>query len=133
MNYHFILSAAGGILAILLFIPMFVRVVRECGTGQSFTSWLLWGVLDSILIGSLIEQHGNFWIVVGFALGDLAIAGALAYQKRFGWGRCETVVLGLVIVCVIGWKISGPRAATIFSVAAVIIAGIPGFLVLKQN
>lgn len=133
MNYHVILSTAGGMLALLLFVPMLARVVREQGLGQSFASWLLWGALDSILIASLIEQRGNFWIVAGFALGDLAVAGVLAYQRRFAWGKFESMVLALVVLCMIGWKVSGPRAATVFSIAAVVIAGVPGFLSLKRN
>jgi hypothetical protein len=89
--------------------------------------------LDVILVASLIEQRGNFWIVVGFATGDLLIAGALAWQRRFNWSGFETMILGLVIGCMIGWKTAGPRAATVFSIVAVCIAGIPGFLSLKRN
>jgi hypothetical protein len=133
MTYHSILGAAGGTLAVLLFIPLLVRVVREKGAGQSFASWLLWGALDGILIVSLIEQHGNFWIVVGFAVGDLLVAGVLGWQRRFNWTRFETMILCLVVVCVIGWKTAGPRVATVFSVIAVCVAGIPGFLLLKRN
>jgi hypothetical protein len=133
MTYHDLLSTAGGIFAMLMFVPMFIRILRESGEGQSFASWLLWGVLDVILIVSLIEQHGNFWFVIGFAVGDLAIAGLLASQRRFNWGGFETIILALVILCVIGWKTAGPRAATIFSIAGVCVAGVPGFLTLKRN
>lgn len=133
MTYHDLLSTAGGIFAVLMFVPMFVRILRESGAGQSFASWLLWGVLDLILIISLIEQDGNFWFVIGFAVGDLAIAGLLAWQRRFNWGGFETMILSLVILCIIGWKTAGPRAATLFSIAGVCIAGVPGFISLKRN
>jgi hypothetical protein len=133
MNHHEILSAAGGLLALVMFIPMFRQVLREHGAGQSFASWFLWGSLDGLLIVSLNAQGGNFWIVVGFALGDLLIAATLAWQRRFNWAWFETLILILVIVCVIGWKLAGPRTATIFSIVAVCIAGIPGFLSLKRT
>lgn len=133
MNYHHILSAVGGLLALLMFIPMFRQVLRENGDGQSFASWLLWGSLDGILIATLIEQGGNFWIVVGFTLGDLLIAGTLAWQRKFNWGRFETMTLLLVVICVVGWKLAGPRTATVFSILAVCVAGVPGFLTLKRN
>jgi hypothetical protein len=133
MNYHNVLSTAGGALAVLLFIPMFIRVVREKGAGQSFATWLLWAALDGILILSLIEQRGNFWIVVGFAAGDMLIASALAWQRRFNWSWFETLVLLLVGACVFGWQTAGPRAGMIFSVVAVCLAGVPGFLSLKRN
>ncbi len=132
MKYQ-ILSTAGGLLALVMFIPMFRQVLREQGAGQSFASWLLWGSLDGILIATLIEQGGNFWIVVGFALGDLLIAGTLAWLRRFNWGKFETMILLLVIACVVGWRLAGPRAATVFSIVAVCVAGVPGFLSLKKN
>ena len=68
----------------LLFIPMFMRVVRERGADQSFATWFLWAVLDGILVGSLIEQHGNFWVVLGFAVGDLDRAHS-GLRKRAAW------------------------------------------------
>jgi hypothetical protein len=71
--------------------------------------------------------------VAGFAIGDFAVAGVLAYQRRFVWGKFETMVLALVVLCMIGWKVSGPQAATVYSIAAVVIGGIPGFLSLKRN
>lgn len=133
MTYHDLLSTAGAIFALLMFVPMFLRVQRDGGVGQSMASWLLWGLLDTILIVSLIEQHGNFWIVVGFAIGDFLIAGALAFQKRFAWGKFESVVLFLVVMCMVGWQISGPRLATVFAIVAVCIAGVPGFVSLKKS
>ncbi|HLP75306.1 MAG TPA: hypothetical protein VK327_00170 [Candidatus Paceibacterota bacterium] len=133
MNHHEILSTAGGLLALVMFIPMFQQVVREKGAGHSFATWLLWGFLDLILIASLIEQHGNFWIVAGFATGDLALSVLLASQRRFNWGTFETMILALVILCVIGWKTAGPRAATMFSIVAVCVAGVPGYLSLKRS
>jgi hypothetical protein len=133
MNHHAVFSLMGGILAMLMFIPLFLRTRREGGVGQSFASWLLWGLLDLILIFSLLEQQGNFWIIAGFAIGDFSLALLLAAQRRFNWTRFETGILVLVTVCVIGWQTGGAKAGTIFSIAAVCVAGIPGFLALKRN
>jgi hypothetical protein len=133
MTFHEFLSTAGGILAMLMFVPLFMRILRESGGGQSFASWMLWGVLDAILVVSLIEQRGNFWFVAGFAIGDLAIAALLAYQRRFTWGWFENLILAMVAICVIGWKMAGSQAAMIFSIIAVCVAGVPGFISLKRK
>lgn len=133
MTLQTILSTGGGVFALCMFWPLLRQVIREKGVGQSFASWFLWGGLDLVLIATLVQQGGNFWIVAGFALGDLIVASVLAFQRRFNWGWFETMILCLVVICVFGWKASGPRTGTVFSIGAVIIAGVPGFLTLKRN
>ena len=71
MTLQTILSTGGGVLALCMFWPLLRQVIREKGVGQSFASWFLWGGLDLVLIATLVQQGGNFWIVAGFALGDL--------------------------------------------------------------
>lgn len=132
MTHHDVLSFAGGLFALLMFIPLFIQVCRE-HLGQSFASWFLWGALDAILVATLLEQGGNYWIVAGFMIGDLLIAGTLAWRRQFKWGWFETMILLLVVVCGTGWKLSGPRTGTVFSILAVIIAGVPGFIDLKRH
>ena len=130
MDLHGILKLTGGALALLLFIPMIAETVRAGGAGQSFATWLLWAALDVILVGSLIQHHGNFSVMLGFAIGDIALAGLLLWQRRVAWGWFETVILLLVIACLAVWRYGGAREATLASTAGVCLAGLPGFVKL---
>jgi hypothetical protein len=133
MDYHQGLKIAGGLLALLLFIPMIAGIMQDGAEGQSGATWLLWGALDAVLTISIIDQHGNFLLPLGFAIGDLLVVTVLVAKGKFRWGVFETIILMMVIGCIVAWKFSGPRAATISATVGVCIAGIPGWLaMLKQ-
>lgn len=126
MDYHEYLKIAGGIMALVLFWPLIRVIIREGAEGQSGASWLLWGLLDTILTISVIEQRGNFYLPLGFAIGDLFIVILLLKKRSFRWGFFDTVIMLIVIGCVMGWKVSGPRLATISATLGVAVAIIPG-------
>lgn len=126
MDYHEFLKIAGGIMALVLFWPLIRVIIREGAEGQSGASWLLWGLLDTILTISVIEQRGNFYLPLGFAIGDLFIVILLLKKRSFRWGFFDTVIMLIVIGCVMGWKVSGLRLATISATLGVAVAIIPG-------
>jgi hypothetical protein len=133
MDLHDILKLASGVLTLVLFVPLIVGVVREGGAGQSFATWILWAVLDTILSTSIILQHGNYFVVLGFAIGGWLMAGLLLWRRRVTWGRFESGVLLLVIACVAAWQFSGPVGATVASTLVICVAGIPGLVALWRN
>ncbi len=130
MNAQDIFKIAGGILALVMSVPMVIAVIRENGAGQSFATWILWTALNSVLTISVIQQHGNFLMLLGFTLGAAASALVLLWQGRLFWGKVETTVLILVLMCVAAWSVSGPKLATIAGTAASVIAGMPGMMAL---
>lgn len=130
MGLHDFLKLAGAVLALLLFLPLIAETRRSGGAGQSFATWLLWAALDFILVGSLLQQHGNYYVMLGFALGDITLAALLLRQGRVAWGIFESVVLALVALCLGVWWGGGAWAATLASTAGVIIAGLPGLVKL---
>ncbi len=133
MDYHEPLKIVGGVFTLLLFIPMIVGVFRDGGVGQSFATWSLWVALDCVLVGSLVVQHGNYFMALGFALGDTALAAVLLAKGRATWSKFDTFILGLVVVSLVVWGCSGPKLATIASTLGCLIAGMPGLLALGRN
>jgi len=133
MNPHDLLKLAGGVLAMALYVPMIVEIIRARGAGQSFAMWGLWAVLDIILTITLWQQHGNYLLSLGFAVGGVALAAVLLAQGSWKWGRFETVIALMVLASLAVWQFSGPRNATIAVTAAVCIAGVPGFVDMLRN
>jgi hypothetical protein len=133
MDFHEALKTIGGILVLLLFIPMFVTAAQNGGAGQSFAMWFLWTALDLILTLSLYEQHGNFLVPLGFAIGDAFMAVLLLIKGRFIWRRFEIVILALVLACLAGWKLGGANAAIVAATLGICIAGVPGLVELWKN
>jgi hypothetical protein len=133
MDLHGILKLAGGIGALALFVPMAASIIRENGAGQSCATWLLWATLDAILAVSIIQQHGNFLLPLGFAAGSASLTLLLLVKGRFVWGRMESATAVLVAGCLIGWKLGGARAATIATPLGICLAGVPGLVELWRN
>jgi len=133
MDYHQALKIAGGVLALLLFIPMAACILEEGAEGQSFAMWFLWGVLDTILTISLLKSGGNFWLPLGFTIGDIAIVILLVSKTKLKWTRFETLILAMVIACMVAWKLGGDVTAAIFSTLAICVAAIPGFVSMLKS
>ena len=132
-DYHSILKIAGGALALLLFIPLIRVLLKEGAQGQSCATWFLWALLDTILTISVIDQHGNFYLPLGFAIGDVSLVILLLAKGKFRWGFFETVILLMVIACLVGWKLTGPKIATISATLGICVAGIPGLVEMLKH
>jgi hypothetical protein len=113
MNPHDLLKLAGGVLALAMYVPMILEIIRARGAGQSFATWGLWAVLDIILTITLWQQHGNYLLSLGFAVGGVALAVVLLAQGSWKWSRFETVIALMVLASLAVWQFSGPRNATI--------------------
>jgi hypothetical protein len=133
MNGHDLLKLAGGVLALALYVPMIVEIIQARGAGQSFATWGLWAVLDTILTITLWQQHGNYLISLGFAVGGVALAAVLLAQGSWTWGRFETVTALMVLASLAVWKFSDSRNATIAVTTAICVAGIPGFVEMLRQ
>jgi hypothetical protein len=133
MDPHSILKIAGGALALLLFIPLIRAILKEGAQGQSCATWFLWGLLDTVLTISVIEQHGNFYLPLGFAIGDVSLVILLLLKNKFRWRLFETVILLLVIGCFVGWKLAGPKIATVSATLGICVAGIPGLVEMLKH
>jgi hypothetical protein len=133
MDPHSILKIAGGALALLLFIPLIRAILKEGAQGQSCATWFLWGLLDTVLTISVIEQHGNFYLPLGFAIGDVSLVILLLLKSKFRWRLFETVILLLVIGCLVGWKLAGPKIATVSATLGICVAGIPGLVEMLKH
>jgi hypothetical protein len=133
MDYHERLKILGGLMALLLFIPLIIGILKDGAEGQSCATWLLWGALDTVLTISVIAQHGNFYLPLGFAIGDVMLVVLLLVKVKFKWGLFETGVAVLVIGCMAVWRLAGPKPATVAATLGICVAGIPGLLaMLKQ-
>lgn len=116
----------GSGIALCLYLPLMIGILRG-QIIQSFATWILWLALDAIALISVIQQQGNYLILVCFCIGAIIILFSLLYMKLFRWTTFETFVLILVIICLILWWMIGTKMATIASTIAVVIAGAPQF------
>jgi len=113
-----------GVIGMLAY-AFLINSIIKLKVKQSFFSFLLWAMLDTIATVTTIFKGGNYWLPLSNALGGIIVSILLAIKKQvsFSWVEASTAVL--VIVCLILWYFSGPTAGIISSSLAVVIAGIP--------
>lgn len=92
---------------------------------QNLATFILWGTLDVVVAVSIMFQHGNWYLPMAYVLGCMVVITALIIVRTFSWTWFETAISIMVVACIIGWWISGPRMATIMSTAGVVLAGLP--------
>lgn len=122
-----------GILGLAMYVPLVVDIVRRRGRGHSFAMWALWAILDTTATLSLVVQSGNYLLTAGFSVGSILLSVMLLSYRQFKWGRLESVVVILVLLCVAVWVMAGARAATIATTLAIITASIPGLVELWRH
>jgi hypothetical protein len=118
------LQLLGGVLGILINIPLIV-IILSGKTRQSFTTYILWALLDMVAAEAIYEQQGNYWLPFFYGIGAGIAALCLLFKKQFSWGILDSVILILVIVCIAIQQVFGEWWAMIASVASLIIASIP--------
>ncbi len=114
------------ILTGLAYIPLGHHILSGKAK-QNLATWVLWVILDAIVAGSILAQHGNFQLPLFYVFGGTCIVLCIAKMKIFEWTRYETFIAVLVFACMYGWWVSGPWFATIFSSLAVAVATWPQF------
>ena len=121
------LTGIGCGIAVCVYIHL-CRLIKLGKVQQSFTTWVLWGLIEIILAGALIVTHGNYLIALVYALGSLAVSAFLYLYSERKWESLDTFVALLAVVCMVVWYCSGSYNAVIASTTAVVIATIPMLL-----
>lgn len=119
-------SVLGAGLAVLMYLPLWRHIKNDKDAKQNLISWVLWVGLDVIALVSVVLQGGNAALLFVYVGGSI-ITTFLVYKycEKPGWELFHTVTLFLVVVCIVFWKTSGDKWATIASSIAVVIAGFP--------
>ena len=129
MNIYIILGAIIGVSANL---PLIIGISKN-RIKQSFSTWILWALLDIIAGTSTILRDGNWLLPTLYALSSTLITLLLLYKGQFTWSSFDTFVTVLVILCVVVWALAGSHWAIIASTSAVVIASFPQFIEVWKN
>lgn len=104
---------------------LLVRGIASGKVRQSFATWMLWLVLDIIVLTSLLAQKASPVLFGIFTAGTLAVTLMLLVKKQFAWKPFDSLIAVLVAICIIVFCVAGPYMATIATTAALGIASIP--------
>jgi len=111
-------------IALGLYLPLSWQILTKRVT-QNLATFILWALLDLVVAISIWIQGGNWTLPAAYVCGCLLVIGCLIKLRTVSWTKFETGISIIVLVCLAGWIISGPRMATILSTTGVVLAGIP--------
>lgn len=111
---------------IVAYLILIIDILSNNGRGQNFFTYLLWGILDSILfITSYAEKAHDLAIIAGCTFGSFLTAISLLFVMKIKWSEKETWILILVFITTVIWLWSKSNLVGIITaVGAEIIAGI---------
>lgn len=124
MNTNEILIWTGSIIALLLHTPLIHGILRGEIT-QNVATWILCVLLDTIALISIIQQKGNYLILVIYCVCGILVIASLIYKQQLKFARFDMSISSFVIVCLVVWSIYGSKCATIVSTIAVCFSGCP--------
>jgi hypothetical protein len=108
-----ILGLIAGITPIVA-LAVFGIKLSKAKTSLSVATWLMWTVLNTILMTSMIAAgNTEAWLPAGFAVGSLFIAIILLTKGNWKWGSTETTCAVGAAVTMALWYASGPKLAII--------------------
>lgn len=115
----------GIVFTVIAYYMLSQIIKRNEDDGDSFSTFLLWAVLDGLCSVTDFIRDGNTWILsTVFAFGSGVIAIQLFRQGKIKWDTDDTVVTALVVVSMLIWAILGPDKGSIVATVAVLIAGL---------
>lgn len=117
-------------LAIGAYTPLIVGIIKEKNDrSQTFTTWILYFLLDGITMFSTIEKDGNYVILFGFAVGSFIMSFILLYQRRISFTWLEAGTTLMVITSLIVWYLGGPYWTIVAGIVSEAIVGI--YLIIR--
>ena len=111
----------------IAYLILIADIFINNGVSQNFFTWLLWGVLDSILLITTYKENGaDIAIIFSCAMCSFLVAICLALIKKIKWRKSESRIFSLLVATVVIWLWSGSNlVGIIFAITSEMIAGIP--------
>lgn len=115
----------GGMLGLYLFYPLCKSVLEKVSVQNPLT-FFLWSLLDGISAGATYLEGGNYLQATLFYIGGLSVTVCtLIAGNRLVWTKFESMVTGLVFLCIGIWFTTSNIIAALVSILSLTIASIP--------
>lgn len=123
----------GGFVAFSVLIMFARNVWTRKVPASTPASWLMWTILDVLLLVTTLANHKPGWLPGAWTLGAGSVTVALIVRGKWIWSYKETIsAIGAAIATYI-WLSYGAMLGLVASIAAMNIAGIPNFIDLWKN
>lgn len=126
-------SYFGGAIAVSILLWYAWRIWKKRVEPQSSASWLMWTLLDAVILTCTIAAHKSLWLPLGYVIGALAVTLALFARGTWQWRGTETTCAIGVVVATTIWLTWSAAYGILAGVVAMTFAGAPLCLNLIRN
>ena len=119
---------AGGLLSFGAMVWFGVKVWRGKAEPTSMASWLMWVILDAVILGSTIATHKPCALALSYVAGASFVFIVHIKKGKWVWTYVETISAGGTAVSTILWFTLSPEAGVIAGIVAMTAAGMPMLL-----
>jgi hypothetical protein len=114
--------------------PFYIRSVLKSGRPPNQVTWLVFLMVDGIILLAQIAEHKVAVPIVVYCIGMTSILGIALVKGNREWTTIDKVVLGLSLVTMILWYLAtSAMPAILLSLIAMYIGSIPLFQALIKN
>lgn len=123
---YVLLQSLGGIIAIWANFQMYKVIKNDKKSHQSFTSWALWFVFDTIIAISTISVCGNWILPVVYSVSSFFVVVMIAKKDGFQIHIIEAITIIIVIFLVIMlWIFAGNINTITICTIGIVISSVP--------
>lgn len=123
----------GAFIALINLLWFALNIWTRKVPASTAASFLMWTILDVLILGSTLAAHKPGWLPLGYTIGALLVTLATFVRGKWLWSYKETIcAIGAAITSYI-WFTWNADAAVFAGVCAMNIAGIPILVDLWRN
>lgn len=115
----------GGIPAFVMLVKYAAEVWTRKAPATGYASFLMWTVLDVLLVVNTIRANQSIWLPLGFLVGATLVTGAQFARGKWIWTQRETLAAVCAAVAFAFTFVTTGAVALFASVVAMTSAGIP--------
>ena len=123
----------GGLIAFSVLIRFAYHVWKRKVPASTPASWLMWTILDALLLVTTLTSHKPGWLPGAWTLGALSVTVALIVRGRWSWSYKETICAIRATIATFIWLSYGAMLGLVAGIIAMNTAGIPNFIDLWKN
>jgi hypothetical protein len=123
----------GGFIAVSVLLWYAYNVWTLKVPASTPASWMMWTILDSLLLATTLANHQPGWLPGAWTMGAGSATIALFVRGKWVWSYKETICAIGAAVCAYVWLKYGALLGLLAGIAAMNTAGIPNFIDLWKN
>ena len=134
MDLLSILATLSFAFSVAAYVP-YVKSTLSSTAKPTLSTWLSWWIMDIAILAGMFAKDAVAMQMVAYVVGCAFVIGACLWRSAdLDWKRLDSVCMGLVVLAIALWALSGDaNFAIVMSLVAVLIGSAPLLINILKN